>query len=155
MSLILETANYNIESKDIPYVDREEGGHVRIISKYEITNYISIDSILLEELNLLTIIVSEALKLALTKQNIEIGKVDYMNIGPWGNYMCIQIFGRAKNAKLQKWDHNLFLPTMKSRFYDSFKPLNDEDNASIRDEILKLIKLHKYERLIDKQYSKK
>ncbi len=63
---------------------------------------------------------------------------------PEGPTLHMQIFGRAKDAKVQKYGDAVQLPHRETGFYDSFQPSDEEDIQEIRADIEKLMKTEKY-----------
>jgi hypothetical protein len=60
----------------------------------------------------------------------------------------MHIFGRAKNAKIQKYGEAVRLPLRETGFYDNFEALDNEDIEAIKAEMNKLSALEKYRNLI-------
>ena len=92
----------------------------------------------------------------MTKRGIEIGNMNWQEMGNWsvfkpeGITLHIHVFGRAKNAKVQKYGEAVKLPFRETGFYDVFKPLNEEDIKQIKIEIADLLKHDKYTSLDSK-----
>ena len=105
------------------------------------------------EYTLLSMLVGEALEQGMLKRGIEIGIVNYQEMGNWsvfkpeGVTMHMHIFGRAKTATTQKYGEAVKLPFRDTGFYEGFKPLDTEDIDSIKDEISKLSESEKYKDL--------
>ncbi len=87
---------------------------------------------------------------AMTKRGIEIGNVNWQEMGNWsvfkpeGITLHMHIFGRAKSAITQLYGEAVKLPFRDTGFYDSFLPLNGEDIAAIQTEVDHLIATEKY-----------
>ncbi len=149
-NIIFETANYIIQTPEKPFIDRLEGGHIRILPKFEISDRTKLTSEQAKEYIKLSMIVGEAMKIGLGKQGIDIGIVNYQDMGNWsvfkpeGPTMHMHIFGRAKTATKQKYGEAVLLPQRETGFYDSFKKLTDEDTAVIKKEIERLLDSDKY-----------
>lgn len=150
MAHIYETANFLIDTQDKPFVDRAEGGHIRIMSKIKVSDRTKLNSEQAIEYMKLSMIAGEALTNVLTKQGIEIGIVNYQEMGNWsvfkpeGPTLHMHIFGRAKTAIKQKYGEAVYLPQRDSGFYDGFEPLNERDIEEIRKEIEHLLSTDKY-----------
>ena len=144
MAFIYETENFVLETQDKPFVDRAEGGHVKILPKVKVEDRTKLSPELAKELMKLTMVVGEALKIGLGKRGIEIGRVNYQDMGNWGPFLHIHIFGRAKSATVQKYGEAVYLPKRESGFYDAFKPLDENDIAEIKNEIDHLMNSDKY-----------
>lgn len=98
----------------------------------------------------LSMVVGEALKSALARRGIDIGIVNYQDMGNWGVFkpegptMHMQIYGRATTATIQKYGDAVQLPRRETGFYDNFKPLDAQDIQEIRTDIQKLLNSDKY-----------
>ncbi len=150
MTLIYETKNFIAEAFDTPHISREEGGHIRIVPKIRLVDRQSLSPGKAVELMRLTIIVGEAMKYAMKKRGVDIGRINYQENGNWGvfkpegPYLHIHIYGRAKKAKKQKYGEAVYLPKRETGFYKGFKPLDEGDIGEIRKKILSLFKKSKY-----------
>ncbi|MFA6391336.1 MAG: hypothetical protein WCW66_01100 [Patescibacteria group bacterium] len=150
MALIYESINYIVEAVEKPHVDRNDGGHIKIYPKVRIIDRQQLSPKLAIELMRLTMVVGEAMKIAMAKSGIKIMRVNYQDMGNWAfkknekPYFHIHIYGRAKNAKFQPFQEAVKLPDRASGFYDKFIPLNPVDIKGIRAEINRLIKENKY-----------
>ena len=150
MTLIYETKNFTVESFDKPHVSREEGGHIRIIPKVRMLNRQELSPKQAIELMRLTIVVGQAMTATMKKRGIDIGRINYQDNGNWsvfkpeGPYLHIHLYGRAKNAKIQKYGESMSLPRRETGFYENFKPLNEEDIKEIRKSIILILKKPKY-----------
>ncbi|MFH0714122.1 MAG: hypothetical protein V1722_05820 [Candidatus Micrarchaeota archaeon] len=154
MAFIYETENFIVESfeKPTPHIDRNEGGHIKICPKVRIVNRQALSPKLAIECMRLTLVVGEAMATAMNKRGVDVGRVNYQDMGNWsvnkpdGPYFHIHIYGRAKSAKVQRYNQSMYLPDRKEQpeFYTTFKPLNDGDVAEIRKEIERLFKTKKY-----------
>ena len=95
-------------------------------------------------------IIGEALKSAMARRGVDIGIVNYQDMGNWGVYkpegptLHMQIYGRATTAVIQKYGDSVYLPHRETGFYDNFKPLNQDDITEIRNDIEKLLNSDKY-----------
>lgn len=149
--MIYETDNFEIKTADRPFVDRLEGGHILIFPKTSVRDRTKLSSSLAVEYMKLSMIAGEALVTAMKRRGVDIGLVNYQDMGNWGigtkegPTLHMQIFGRATTATHQKYGEAVSLPRRETGFYDSFKPLNDEDVAEIRLDIDKLLQTDKYQ----------
>lgn len=150
MSVIYETENFILETREQPFVDRSEGGHIRIWSKLKISDRTQLTAQQAVEYTKLSMLGGEALTTILKKQGIDIGIVNYQEMGNWsvfkpeGVIMHMHIFGRAKTAVTQKYGEAVLLPQRDTGFYDEFEPLNDNDIVLMRNEIERLLTTDKY-----------
>lgn len=153
MSLIFETENFTVEAMRTPHIDRDDGGHIIIIPKVRVLDRQHLSPKLARELMKLTVLVGEAMAVGMRKQGVDIGRINYMDSGNWsvfkpdGPYLHVHLYGRSKNAKIQKYGEAMYLPLRADHpeFYSEFKPLNDGDVAEIRKEIERLLKTEKYQ----------
>jgi diadenosine tetraphosphate (Ap4A) HIT family hydrolase len=150
MAQIYETLNFIVETPNTPFIDRKEGGHIRIMSKIKVRDRTKLTPEQAVEYMKLSMIAGEAMTNVLTKQGIDIGIVNYQEMGNWsvfkpeGVTMHLHIFGRAKTAMIQKYGEGVLLPQKSTGFYDKFEPLNDEDIKAMRMEIERLLDTDKY-----------
>lgn len=144
MAKIYETPNFILETQERPFIDRAEGGHIRIMSKIKVSDRTKLTPEQAIEYMKLSMVAGEALTNILTKQGIEIGIVNYQEMGNWsvfkpeGPTMHMHIFGRAKTARKQKYGEAVLLPRRDTGFYDGFEPLNENDIMEIQKEIERL-----------------
>lgn len=94
--------------------------------------------------------VGEALKSAMKRRGVDVGIINYQDMGNWGVYkpegptLHMQIYGRATTATIQKYGDAVQLPHRETGFYDNFRPLDNEDINEIRVDIEKLLQSDKY-----------
>lgn len=86
-----------------------------------------------------TIVAGEAMKLAMKKVGIDIGRINYQDNGNWIPSMHIHLYCRAKNETMQKYGDPVVLGHK-----EEYKPLNEEDIKNIKKEIEALFKQEKY-----------
>lgn len=139
MALIFETANFIAESHEKPEIDRLEGGHIKISPKVEVEDRQSLTPEQAIELMRLTIVSGEAMKLAMKKISIDIGRINYQDNGNWKPSLHIHLYCRAKNAVMQRYGDPI-IPGHK----DEYHPLNNEDIQRITFEIEQLFKQEKF-----------
>jgi diadenosine tetraphosphate (Ap4A) HIT family hydrolase len=150
MALIYETSTFILETPQTPFVDRTEGGHVRIMSKLKVSDRTKLSPEQAIEYMKLSMLAGEALISAMKSQGIEIGIVNYQEMGNWsvfkpeGTTMHMHIFGRAKTAVKQKYGEAVLLPQKDTGFYDDFKTLNKEDIKKMQQDIQRLLETSKY-----------
>ncbi|HSA83894.1 MAG TPA: HIT domain-containing protein [Patescibacteria group bacterium] len=144
MALIYETPHFIIESAEQPFVSREEGGHIRIMPKVKVEDRTKLSPELAKELMKFSMIVGEAMKVGMEKCGVELGRINYQDMGNWGPTLHLHIFGRAKTAIKQKFGEAVSLPKRDTGFYDTFKPLDEKDRSIIKQEIEKLVETEKY-----------
>ena len=152
MAQIFETQNFIVESHEKPFVDRIDGGHIRIrIKDILITDRTKLTPDQAIELMRLTIIVGEAFEIAMNNRGIPVVKINYQDMGNWAAktgekpFLHIHIFGRASNAIKQIWPESVYLPSRESGFYNGFKPLDEEDKIEILKQINIISQKEKYQ----------
>jgi|SRR3989338_5732831 len=151
--IIFETQNFAVEVPSRPFVDRAEGGHVRIMSNIKVRDRTKLSTEQALEYTLLSMLVGEALEIGMLKRGVEIGIVNYQEMGNWsvfkpeGVTMHMHIFGRAKSAIIQKYGEAVKLPFRETGFYEGFNPLDSDDLSSIKEEMSELSKSEKYKDL--------
>ncbi len=147
---IYETENFYIQAASKPFIDRAEGGHMYIFPKIAVRDRTQLSPKLAIEYMKLSMVAGEALKLAMARRGVDIGIVNYQDMGNWGVFkpegptLHMQIYGRATTATIQKYGDAVQLPHRETGFYDNFRPLNTEDIQEIRFEIERLLQTDKY-----------
>ncbi len=151
MALIYETNNFIVEAPDKPHITRTDGGHIKITPKIKIIDRTKLNPKLAIELMQLTMIMGRAMTIALKNHNIDIGRINYQDNGNWsvfkpeGPYLHIHLYGRTKNAKIQKYGDACYFPQRDTGFYDNFEPLNDDDIKEIQKQIETISQEEKYQ----------
>lgn len=85
----------------------------------------------------LSMIVGEALEIAMNNRGVKVVKVNYQDMGNWSYkegakpYLHYHIFGRVLGAPNQPFPESVYLPDRATGFYDKFTPLNEDDVAEI------------------------
>lgn len=150
MPIVYTADNFVVTAADRPFIDRAEGGHLYIFPVAPVRDRTKLSPGLAVEYMKLSMIVGEALKSAMARQGVDIGIVNYQDMGNWGVFKAegpslhMQIYGRAVTATAQKYGDAVALPHRETGFYDRFQPLNDEDIKEIRTDIEKLVESDKY-----------
>ena len=152
MTLIFETKNFIVEAVDKPHVDRADGGHIKIVPKVRVPDRQHLSPELAIELMKLTTLVGEAMTIAMNKRGVDIGRINYQDNGNWGvfksegPYFHYHLYGRAKSAKYHKYGEVCYFPLRDTnpKYYEQFKPLNNDDVKEIKKEIERLLKIEKY-----------
>jgi len=139
VALIYKTKNFILESHEKPEIDRLEGGHVKISPKVDVEDRSKLTPKQAIELMRFSIISGEAIKRAMKKIGIDIGRINYQENGNWKPHLHIHLYCRAKNAVMQKYGDPI-----KPGHKGKYKPLNKEDIQRIKEEIDNLFKLKKY-----------
>jgi len=148
---IFQTKNFIVESYEKPHITRTDGGHIAVRPKVPVVDRTQLSPELAIELMRLTMVAGEAMKTALNKRSIDIGRINYQDNGNWsvfkpeGPHLHIHLYGRAKSAKIQKYGDACNFPQRDTGFYNTFEPLNDGDILEIKKEIELIIKQEKYQ----------
>jgi len=151
MALIYQTENYLVEAPEQPLVTRRDGGHITITPKVPVCDRTQLAPALAIELMFLTTLVGEAMTIALKSRGIDIGRVNYQDNGNWGVFkpegphLHYHLYGRAKDATVQKYGEACNFPFRETGFYDKFESLNEGDVLVIQQEIERLMALEKYD----------
>jgi diadenosine tetraphosphate (Ap4A) HIT family hydrolase len=151
--VMFSTTTFDVEVPEKPFIDREDGGHLRLMCKIKVKDRTELDMNQTIEYALLSEVAGKALELAMTERGIEIGNVNWQEMGNWsvfkpeGIRLHMHIFGRAKNAKVQKYGEAVKLPFRETGFYDDFNKLNEGDVTAIKKKIAEILKKEKYQSL--------
>jgi len=151
MTFIYETKNFEVISHEKPFVSREDGGHIKIVTKRDVSDRTELQPAEAIELMRLTMMIGEAFQLAMNNLGIPVVKINYEDLGNWAfkdgkkPHLHIHIFGRSKDAKAQIFPEAVYLPARESGFYDNFTPLTSEDILEIQKQISIVEKQEKYD----------
>lgn len=147
---VYETENFYIQAASRPFIDRAEGGHLYIFPKNPVRDRTQLSPELAIEYTKLSMVLGEALKSAMSRRGVDIGIVNYQDMGNWGVFkpegptLHLQVYGRATTAKIQKYGDAVSLPHRETGFYDDFKPLDDDDIKEIKADIERILATEKY-----------
>lgn len=147
---VYETDNFLIQAAARPFIDRTEGGHLYIFPKVPVRDRTQLSPKLAIEYQKVSMVVGEALKSGMARRGIDIGIVNYQDMGNWGVFkpegptLHLQIYGRATTATIQKYGDAVQLPHRETGFYDTFKPLDADDIKEIKNDIVQLLASDKY-----------
>ncbi|MFH0952143.1 MAG: HIT domain-containing protein [Patescibacteria group bacterium] len=133
MALIYESENFILESHEKPEIDRLEGGHIKIIPKNEVNDRTKLSPKLAIELMRFTIVAGRAMIVGMKKRGVDIGRINYQENGNWRPNLHIHLYGRAVNAKVQKYGDPII-----SGHQEGFRPLDPDDIAAVKAELDKL-----------------
>jgi hypothetical protein len=139
MAFIYETKNFVLESINKPGNDRLEGGQIKITPKIAIEDRTKLTPKQAIELMRFTIVAGIALVNAMKHIGVDIGRINYQDNGNWRPTLHMLIYGRARDAKMQKYGEPI-IPGHKAEY----NPLNDEDIKRIKDELDGLFKQEKF-----------
>lgn len=142
--IIFETKTFIVEIPAKPFISRGDGGHVRVMSKIHLKDRTELTSEQRQEYITLTSAVGKSLELTMNERGIEIGNINWQEMGNWsvhkpeGITLHTHIFGRAKKAEVQTYGEAVKLPFRDSGFYDNFNRLDDKDTILLKAHIEKL-----------------
>jgi diadenosine tetraphosphate (Ap4A) HIT family hydrolase len=149
--IIYSTENFDLEVPSRPFLSREEGGHLRIMTKLQVSDRTKLSRDQAIEYMKLSMMTGEALTKGLSQRGIDVGIVNYQEMGNWsvfkpeGPIMHMHIFGRAKTATIQKYGQAVLLPDRDTGFYDNFMPLDANDIVEIKKVLTELETSSKYQ----------
>jgi diadenosine tetraphosphate (Ap4A) HIT family hydrolase len=147
MALIYESANFTISTPEQPHVARGDGGHLVINPKVVVEDRTHLSRALAIELMKLTMVAGEAMKTVMTRNGIDIGRINYQDNGNWRHELHVHVYGRARNATLQTYGHPLSFPPTAQAFKEqmgNLKPLRADDIAEFKAEIVRLLATPRY-----------
>ena len=149
---IFETVNFKVVSPNKPHIDRKDGGHIIIIKKdQDCADRTQLTAKAGIEMMLLSMVVGEAMKLALNKSGVDIACINYQENGNWAYLQGVipqihlHLYGRAESAKNQPFGQALYFPEPNNNFYDGLDSLTANDIENIKDEINAICKKDKYQ----------
>lgn len=148
--IIFEAENFKVAAHPRPFVDRDEGGHIKIVSKKGVPDRLALKPKQALELAWLTSLAGEAFKKTMMRQGVNIIKLNYQDMGNWyyktgePELLHVHIFGRVLGAKHQPFPEAVYLPDRSTGFYDTFKPLTAQDKNCLAAEMVRLSKTEKW-----------
>ncbi len=150
--IVYETDNFTVEVGNLTFVSRTDGGHLRIKMKNPVADRTQLTPKQAIEYTRLSMIVGQALKVAMNNRGIPVVNVNYQDMGNWAwkkdpvePKLHMHIFGRSKDAIKQIFPEAVQLPAMETGFYDDNEKLNDEDILELRKQIDIEVKKSKYD----------
>jgi diadenosine tetraphosphate (Ap4A) HIT family hydrolase len=152
MSLIYESSSFLVDAPDKPLVDRYDGGHIIITPKVAVRDRQELEPAQAIELMRLTMITGDAMSTIMNQHRVDIGRINYQDNGNWsvfnpgGPHLHIHIYGRARQAKIQRFGQALFFPHRDEfpEYYATLQPLNIGDVIAIGEKIVALLTIEKY-----------
>jgi diadenosine tetraphosphate (Ap4A) HIT family hydrolase len=145
--IIFQTDNFTIETREKPHISRQDGGHITISPVVPVEDRTKLSPELAKELMKLTMITGEAMKVGLAKNGINLGRINYMDMGNWNPKLHLHLYGRAINAPNYPYGTYLQLPSTPDQLVELglLEPLNEKDISDIKTEIERLLKTDKYD----------
>ena len=147
MPLIYESANFTISTPEQPHVARGDGGHLIVNPKVVVEDRTHLSRELAIEFMKLSMVAGVAMKSVLTRQGIDIGRINYQDNGNWRHELHLHLYGRARSAGIQPYGQPLALPPTAQAFKErmgNLEPLRADDVAELKTEIERLLASPKY-----------
>ena len=147
MTLMYAAQNFEIITPAQPHVARGDGGHLIINPKAPVEDRTRLSREQAVELMKLTMVAGEAMRTILTRNGIDIGRINYQDNGNWRHELHVHLYGRARSATIQTYGHPLALPPTKEAFLremGNLEPLSADDIAGLKAEIARLLETDKY-----------
>ena len=147
MARIIESRHFEIITPEHPHVSRGDGGHLIINPKVAVEDRTKLPRDKAVELMKLTMVAGEAMKTVLTQEGTEIGRINYQDNGNWRHELHVHLYGRALGATIQTYGHPLSFPPTPEAFtaqMGNLEPLDNDDIAALKVEIVRLLATEKY-----------
>jgi len=147
MTIVYESVHFEIVVPERPHVTRGDGGHLIINPKVAIEDRTKLAPDQAVELVKLTMVAGEAMRTVLTRKGIPIGRINYQDNGNWRHELHVHLYGRSRNATIQRWGTFLQIPPTREAFnarMGNLEPLSAEDVADLTAEIERLLATEKY-----------
>ena len=147
MPVVFESKHFVIVAPEHPHVSRRDGGHLIINPRVAVEDRTQLSREQAVELVKLTMVAGEAMKIALTRRGVDIGRINYQDNGNWRHELHVHLYGRARGATIQKWGQPLsFPPTAQAQkaLAGTLEPLDAEDVAALKTEMARLLASDKY-----------
>ena len=145
--MIYEARHFVLRTLDQPHVSRSDGGHIVIDPKVVVEDRTQLSREQAIELIKLTMVGGEAMKTVLSRQGINIGRINYQDNGNWRAELHVHLYGRAQGATLQPFGHALAFPPTREAFrkeMGKLEALREDDIVELRAEIVRLLASGKY-----------
>ncbi len=142
MALIYENANFTISTPVQPHVSRTDGGHLIINPKVTVEDRTKLSRELAIEFMKLSMVAGMAMKSVLTRQGIDIGRINYQDNGNWRHELHLHLYGRARGADIQPYGQPLAFPPTAQVFKEkmgNLEQLRADDVAALKEEIQRLL----------------
>ena len=145
--LVYASQDFEVSAPAHPHVSRNDGGHLIINPKVAVEDRTHLSRENAVELMKLTMVVGEAMKTVLGRQGISLGRINYQDNGNWRHELHVHLYGRALTATIQTYGHPLSFPPTPEAFkvqMGNLEPLSEDDVASLKAEIARLLATEKY-----------
>jgi diadenosine tetraphosphate (Ap4A) HIT family hydrolase len=145
--LVFESQNFDVITPEHPHISRGDGGHLIINPKVAVEDRTKLSREKAFEMMKLTMVAGEAMKTVLTRNGIDIGRINYQDNGNWRHELHVHLYGRARDATTQIYGHPLAFPPTAQAFKEqmgNLEPLSAGDIAGIKAEIVRLLTTDRY-----------
>ncbi len=150
MEIIFETKYFNVIANKLPlHITREDWWHLRITPKVPCEDRTELSIKQAQELSVLIMLIWEAMQTAMSKQWINIKRINYQSNWNYNHTFHVHIYGRAEDAKIQPYGNALNFPKINTWFYDKNQEFTDKDLIEIKKKINKLLKTEKYQNIFE------
>jgi diadenosine tetraphosphate (Ap4A) HIT family hydrolase len=147
MPVVFESKHFVVLAPEQPHVSRGDGGHLIVNPRVAVEDRTQLSREQAVELVKLTMVAGEAMKTILTRNGIDIGRINYQDNGNWRHELHVHLYGRARNAVIQKWGQPLsFPPTAQAQkeLAGKLEPLDAVDISGLKAEMTRLLSSDKY-----------
>jgi len=144
---VFETRHFLLVVPERPHITRADGGHLVIQPRVSVEDRTHLTHEQAVELVELTIVAGTAMRVALSRRGIVLGRINYQDNGNWRQELHVHLYGRAVDARLQPYGHSLAFPPTGAQFraqMGHLEPLGAEDAAAIRAEMQALLATDRY-----------
>ena len=126
---------------------RSDGGHLIINPKVPVEDRTHLTREQAIELVKLTMVAGAAMKTALGRRGIDLGRINYQDNGNWRHELHVHLYGRSRDATIQPWGTFLQIPPTRDAFnakMGDLDRLDADDVRELRAEIVRLLATEKY-----------
>jgi diadenosine tetraphosphate (Ap4A) HIT family hydrolase len=96
MAIVFESPDFVIVAPEQPHIARGDGGHLIINPKVVVEDRTHFSRALAIELVKLTMVAGEAMKTVMTRNGVDIGRINYQDNGNWRHELHVHLYGRAR-----------------------------------------------------------
>lgn len=135
--VVWEDDDFQIRLPKRPHVDRDDGGHLVVYPKRDVSYRSELSVREAQKLAVLLQALEAAYIVALRKRGLKIIWLNFQDNGNWSflrkqqRHFHIHVYGRSEIETRQTPGQALFFPDPKSSVYDTNRPLNEKDLDAI------------------------
>lgn len=147
MLKIYESKNFIVETRNPPHNSRKDGGHLVISPKTPLTDRTEMSPDQAKEFIKLSMIAGESMLKGLSKQGINLGRINYQDNGNFNTTFHLHLYGRAVDAPTQPFGTTFITPRTQEdcrNYFQNLEPLNEQDINAIKEEFEKILNNDKY-----------